>query len=677
LRHFHKSTGEMKCVIPEISWHNRDPVLSCDFQLGSKRGEVVRLATGGSDSHVVIWGVTETANLETESSEADAKNSPKVDLEVLCDMNRHQRAVNVVRWSPDGGLLASGDDESVIIIWQMKSEQVEGGGLFDDDGGAFRENWAVYKMIRFHLDDVYDLSWSPCGEYLVSGSVDNCAIISNVHKNKKVAHFSESRGFVQGVAWNKRHPLISTLGSDRVCRTYSSGQSKKLLYKTYKAVLDLKGDEGGQKKRKKQPSGPHEAAGDATNKETATIDMEVDAEDAPKADSETKTTDDEKTVRLIHDDTFKGFFRRLSWSPDGELLVVPSGVLEKEADTKVTHCTWVFTRVDLSKPALCLPSKDKYTIAVRFCPTRFKFRIPKKTSAASGGADDEKPWLRANSLFALPYRLVYAVATANAVMFYDTQQAAPFARVSNLHYAGLSDVTWSPCGTKLVVSSSDGFCSIVTFSPGEIGEAIEGDSEDVKVLGGSSPSEVEKCENVAAVDDLESVRISESEKPAPMGDLGKVSQPKLPVPNIKATTENAAEPVKVNKIEVKSNKGSKPKGKRASLVTLSSPKRCESGAKKGPGSGQESMDLIIEKYGAMQPAEDEEEVMEVNQDLSLVLEESQPAHSLKLKEKEKKRVPLTALASGDANKPATPEKAVKGRRVDLITLSSPKSGTQK
>ena len=31
---------------------------------------------------------------------------------------RHQRAVNIVRWSPDGQLLASGGDESIIIIWK-------------------------------------------------------------------------------------------------------------------------------------------------------------------------------------------------------------------------------------------------------------------------------------------------------------------------------------------------------------------------------------------------------------------------------------------------------------------------------------------------------------------------------------------------------------------------------
>lgn len=45
-----------------------------------------------------------------------------VKLELAADLARHQRAVNVVRWSPSGELLASGDDESVIFVWKKKED---------------------------------------------------------------------------------------------------------------------------------------------------------------------------------------------------------------------------------------------------------------------------------------------------------------------------------------------------------------------------------------------------------------------------------------------------------------------------------------------------------------------------------------------------------------------------
>ena len=44
--------------------------------------------------------------------------------------------------------------------------------------------------------------------------------------------------------------------------------------------------------------------------------------------------------------------------------------------------------------------------------------------------------------FALPYRMVYAVATQDAILVYDTQQQMPLCVVSNLHFATFTDLTW-------------------------------------------------------------------------------------------------------------------------------------------------------------------------------------------------------------------------------------------
>lgn len=44
--------------------------------------------------------------------------------------------------------------------------------------------------------------------------------------------------------------------------------------------------------------------------------------------------------------------------------------------------------------------------------------------------------------FALPYRLVYAVATQDSILIYDTQQNTPIGIVSNLHCATFTDLAW-------------------------------------------------------------------------------------------------------------------------------------------------------------------------------------------------------------------------------------------
>lgn len=38
--------------------------------------------------------------------------------------------------------------------------------------------------------------------------------------------------------------------------------------------------------------------------------------------------------------------------------------------------------------------------------------------------------------------MVFAVAGLDSVLLYDTQHSVPFAFVSNIHYAGITDLTW-------------------------------------------------------------------------------------------------------------------------------------------------------------------------------------------------------------------------------------------
>ncbi|XP_049764646.1 chromatin assembly factor 1 subunit B isoform X1 [Schistocerca cancellata] len=381
----------MKCTIPEISWHNRDPVLSIDIQPGRNNDEgPYRLASGGTDSHVVIWYIHK-------------KESGLAEIEFASDLQRHQRAVNVVRFSPTGELLASGDDEAVIIIWKQKTDQ-DAPELPSSENEGNREQWISLKTLRGHLEDIYDLSWSMDSASLISGSVDNSAIIWDVQKGKSLKLLKEHTGFVQGVSWDPKNKFVATMCSDRSCRIYNLN-SKKVMYHINKAILPA-------------PDG-----------------SELEG----------------KTVRLFHDDTLKSFFRRLCFSPDGELLIVPSGFVEIPDTDKHFNATYIFTRCSLNRPVLYLPSPDQYTIAVRCCPVLFRLH-------------------EGDSVFALPYRIVIAVATQSSVMLYDTQQAEPFALISNIHYTRLTDVSWSEDGQILVVSSTDGYCSVITFTPGELGE---------------------------------------------------------------------------------------------------------------------------------------------------------------------------------------------------------------
>lgn len=166
-----------------------------------------------------------------------------------------------------------------------------------------------------------------------------------------------------------------------------------------------------------------------------------------------------RSIRLYHDGTLQTFFRRLCFTPDGKLLLTPAGVTDYDGVLKPTNTTYGYSRYDLSKPAFVLPFPNEYTVAVRCSPVLYRLR--------PYNADKNPP------IITLPYRMIYAVATKNSVFFYDTQQSVPFAIVSNIHYTRLTDLAWSNDGNVLIVSSTDGFCSLLTFNENELGERYE------------------------------------------------------------------------------------------------------------------------------------------------------------------------------------------------------------
>lgn len=159
--------------------------------------------------------------------------------------------------------------------------------LSDEENEQDKETWVIYKVLRGHLDDVYDLSWSSDSTFLISGSVDNSAVVWDVEKGKKKASLVDHKGFVQGVAWDPQDKYLVTLSTDRYLRVFERpvpDKGNRLASdqnKLWRLVRRL-------------------------NKSTYPVD-----ESSPLYN---------KQVRLFHDDTLQTFYRRLTFTPDGELM---------------------------------------------------------------------------------------------------------------------------------------------------------------------------------------------------------------------------------------------------------------------------------------------------------------------------------------------------------------------
>lgn len=216
------------------------------------------------------------------------------------------------------------------------------------------------------------------------------------------------------------------------------------------------------------------------------------------------------------------FFRRLTFAPDGSLLFTPAGQFKTlkpnpsegaKPIEAIRNTVYIYTRAGLSKPPVAhLPGHKKPSIAVRCSPIFYKLRtgntketvqITLDTSSNDGAISalpasivptgamnapsptsnpisqpvaDSKADSQATAdpgpapVFALPYRVIYAVATQDTVLVYDTQQQTPLCVATNLHLATFTDLAWSSDGRTLLISSSDGFCSALAFAQEELGD---------------------------------------------------------------------------------------------------------------------------------------------------------------------------------------------------------------
>ncbi|XP_020089383.1 chromatin assembly factor 1 subunit FAS2 homolog isoform X1 [Ananas comosus] len=339
-------------------------------------------------------------------------------------LSYHTSAVNALRFSPSGEYLASGADGGELVLWKLHST---------DDG----HTWKVLKSLLFHRKDVLDLQWSADAAYLISGSVDNSCIIWDVNKGSVHQILDAHLHYVQGVAWDPLDQYVASLSSDRTLRVYANKpQAKSKGFEKINFMCQYT----------------------LTKFEPQNID---DSKHLPPK------------THLFHDETLPSFFRRLAWSPDGSFLVVPAGtgIYKCSSASEAFNTAYILSRRDLSRPAVQLPGANKPIVAVRFCPVLFNLRGSKS-----------------DGFFKLPYRVIFSVATLNSLYIYDTESSLPIAVFGGLHYAAITDITWSSDAKHLALSSRDGYCTIIEFENDELGQTYTISDEKKSVEGNANMS---------------------------------------------------------------------------------------------------------------------------------------------------------------------------------------------
>eukprot|EP00644_Phytophthora_capsici_P013338 jgi/Phyca11/8530/fgenesh1_pm.PHYCAscaffold_29_\ len=445
----------VRVATPEIRLHCgptglNEAVLSLDFLRANPESSATIkpvLATGGADKEIKLWCVG-------ESDDPEAQTNGNVSLDFIFSLSGHDRSVNCVRFSPNGSYLASASDDTSIILW-TKPKTAGDDWRWDQISSLSDVGRTILSL--GHKGDITDLSWSPDSAFLVSSSVDNRCVIWDVEKGDVAERRKDHTQYVQGVAWDPLNEFIVTEGNDRTCRVYSlSG---------FGAATRPNGKKQARKFMCIQTLKTREFPSDAKSAETETKESK---ESTKKAEAEVTAGDTTTKApaapkhRMFLDDTCPAFARRPAWTPDGNYFLAPTGTFRSSEAAAPVNTVYAFSRGNFSQPTLHLPGQEKASLAVRCSPLLYELRRK----------DDQDESFQVPNLFKTKYRSVFAVITLDAVVVYDTQQSHPICTVKGLHYADLTDATWTADGQTLSISSTDGYISFIQFEDGFFGKSV-------------------------------------------------------------------------------------------------------------------------------------------------------------------------------------------------------------
>lgn len=522
----------------------------------------------------------------------------------------------------------------MVIIWSPSSTSTKAEfGSETEEHSYEKEFWKPRTALHSTTMQVYDLAWSPTGEYLITGSTDNTARIISVAESRCIREIAEHSHFVQGVSWDPLNEYIATQSSDRAVHVYAvsakhgsgSFEAHAIGRNTKMNVRHSRTPSSGVGRKRPRSIRKESAASDAESAVASDREeiypppppVSMPLTPAPSIASTPSASGpvflpppSERTMsrrssfssvapgspspshysnshmgrspspmpplpairappspqlvaqsRLYGDESFTNFYRRLTFSPDGALLLTPSGHFEdpsnisalmagessrgrrgNPADGTPTDPTsassvYIYSRANFARPPIAqLPGHKKASVGVKFSPVLYDLRpgvtgaqappeprtvnfavergsgdqvdidmvgpIPLSASSSSAGethtsfsrrsesreqsrvsapspspqtpnpsqtlpspalsAVDNMPQTpvqsagtsssagatsttagsQSGSVFALPYRMLFAVATMDTITIHDTQQASPIALLTKLHYDEFTDMTW-------------------------------------------------------------------------------------------------------------------------------------------------------------------------------------------------------------------------------------------
>jgi eukaryotic-like serine/threonine-protein kinase len=142
-------------------------------------------------------------------------------LASVCLLPGHTSAITLLRWAPDGQLLASAGADQSVRLWRLQ-----------------KRIGAPVNTLTGHSGEVLALRWSSNGQYLASGANDgtvylwNTSSITSVAPRPQAAWWAHD-GNVTDIDWSPTSRQIATAGSDRTIRLWDTAGNARAAWQAH------------------------------------------------------------------------------------------------------------------------------------------------------------------------------------------------------------------------------------------------------------------------------------------------------------------------------------------------------------------------------------------------------------------------------------------------------------
>ncbi|KAH0522817.1 hypothetical protein TsFJ059_006606 [Trichoderma semiorbis] len=358
-----------------------------------------RIATAGGDGHVRIW----STDAVYHANDGDYKKPRQ-----LCHMSHHLGTIHSVRFSPNGRYLASGADDKLICVYHL--DKGPPAPTFGTNEPPPVENWKTYKRLIGHENDVQDLAWSYDSSLLVSVGLDSKVVVWSGHTFEKLKSIPAHQSHVKGITFDPANKFFATASDDRTIKIFRF-----------------------------TPPAPNATQHDMINN------FVLDATISSPFKSSPLTT----------------YFRRCSWSPDGNHIAAANAVNGPVSSVAIIERTRWDSEINLI-------GHEAPTEVCMFSPRLFHTVKPGQNGAANGHGG----------------QLVTVIASAGqdkTLSIWNTNTSRPVVILQDIAGKSISDLAWTPDGQTLFASSLDGSVVVAKFDEGELGWVAQ-QEENAKAL---------------------------------------------------------------------------------------------------------------------------------------------------------------------------------------------------